>query len=103
MKDHATGKFLFLDPTDLAVPSDEAPVSADVLPSDAKEAVAALMSCLTEAGYDPVTQLTAYLIADDPTFLPEETEARAIARRVGRDKLLEALLTFYWEHHAHDC
>ncbi len=99
MKDSTNGKFLFLDPADAPLaPS----ASAGEIVLGADEAIATLMRCLSDAGYDPVTQLTAYLIADDPTYLPEETEARAIARRIGRDKLLEALLIFYLEQHDHD-
>ena len=98
MTNNANGKFLFLDPT-------TAPAVANTCDEevayDPTEAFATITRSLEDAGYDPVTQLTAYLIADDPTYLPEETDARTIARHVGRDKLLEALLAFYLEHRDH--
>lgn len=97
MTNNANGKFLFLDPTTAPAVSD-----TEEITYDPTEAFATITRSLEEAGYDPVTQLTTYLIADDPTFLPEETEARAIAHHVGRDKLLEALLAFYLEHRDHE-
>ncbi len=98
MTDHPNGKLLFLDPTDAPHMSETPVPSPEEAPLHADEAFDTVIRCLVEAGYDPVTQLTAYLISDDPTYLPEDTEARAIARRIGRDKLLEALLIFYMEH-----
>ena len=97
MTNNATGKFLFLDPMTAPAVSD-----TEEITYDPAEAFAAITRSLEEAGYDPVTQLTAYLIADDPTFLPEETDARVIAHHVGRDKLLEALLAFYLERRDHE-
>ncbi len=102
MPDHTNGKFLFLEPTDAPPIADAADLTFVESPPDVPEAFDAIIGCLSDVGYDPVTQLTAYLIADDPTYLPEETEARAIARRIGRDKLLEYLLSFYLEHNTHD-
>jgi uncharacterized protein (UPF0297 family) len=92
------GKFLFLDPSDsLSHENDlshEEEVITEVDP-DAKAALAELVNILMESGMNPITQLSGYLIAEDPTYLPEGTEARPIARRVGRDKLLEALIELY--------
>ena len=63
------------------------PGSSDVL----ADLICAMKAC----GQDPVTQLTGYLITEDPTYLPEGTNARALARRVGRDKLLATLIELY--------
>ncbi len=97
-----TGKFLFLDPSDTVIPCAEAahaaPSHSDAPVPEPKCAIAALVDLIEDSGYDPVIQLTSYIIADDPTYLPEDTEARAIARRIGRDKLLEALIELYLEH-----
>ncbi len=98
MSNTERGKFLFLEPMDISTVSDASTPPIEDLAHDAREAFAAITRSLADAGYDPVTQLTAYLIADDPTFLPDKTDARALARHIGRDKLLEALLTFYMEH-----
>ena len=62
---------------------------------DSRLSLTELIAIIRESGQDPVTQLSGYLITEDPIYLPEGTEARAIARRVGRDKLLETLIDLY--------
>ena len=59
-----------------------------------------LIAAIRECGQNPVTQLSGYLITEDPTYLPEGVSsrgvsARSIARRVGRDKLLATLIELY--------
>ena len=90
-----SGKILHYDPT---IPP-AAPVSAatetelpELTPSEALEE---LVRIIRTGGQDPVTQLAGYLIADDPTYLPECCQARALARRIGRDKLLATLIESY--------
>ena len=103
MQNNAKGKILFLDPRDRPAVSDRENFSAESVEYTAAEAFDRMIQALADAGYDPVTQMTTYLISDDPTFLPEEADVRALANHVGRDKLLEALLTFYLEHRDHEC
>ncbi len=104
------GKFLFLEPMDatahpagMTASTDaseclEAQAPAlDTAEPDARKSLAELVTILLENDLNPVTQLAGYLIAEDPTYLPEGTNARAIARRIGRDKLLETLIEWYWE------
>ncbi len=96
------GKILFFEPMDPPLTAEERTCSsAPLLPADqdAKEALSEIVRLLAESGFQPVTQLMGYIIADDPTYLPEDGGARAMARRIGRDKLLEALLTLYLEDH----
>lgn len=93
MKDN--GKFLFLEPIDTAPAasaSTEPCLEAEVEPT---EALAVITRILCENELDPVTQLSGFLITDDPTYLPEGTEARTLARRIGRDRLLETLIEQY--------
>ena len=70
------------------------PGSSDVL----ADLICAMKAC----GQDPVTQLTGYLITEDPTYLPECGRARALARYIGRDKLMERLIEEYMDHHPTD-
>ena len=101
MKD--SGKFLFLDPADAGSSSPAAvtPAPEEGCPCASCEAsLSELISIIEACGQDPVTQLSGYLITEDPIYLPEGTNARgasarAIARRVGRDKLLETLIELY--------
>ncbi len=83
-------KLLFLDTADT-------PEASPLPPAD--EALATLTRLISIEGFDPVTQLAGYLITEDPTYLPEDTTARALARRVGRDKLLETLIEGYLATH----
>ncbi len=98
MKD--SGKFLFLDPLTPEVSAQEG------MPDDPVEALALVTDLLEADGFNPVTQLAGYLIAEDPTYLSEETEgglsARSIAHHIGRDKLLEALIEQYLTHRPHN-
>ena len=89
-------KFLYLEPTE--TPAEHA---EEHEPSRCCEAsLTDLISAIRESGQNPVTQLSGYLITEDPTYLPEGTtpegtNARSIARRVGRDKLLATLIELY--------
>ena len=67
------------------------PASSDVL----ADLICAMKAC----GQDPITQLTGYLVTEDPTYLPECGRARALARHIGRDKLMELLIAEYMDHH----
>ena len=59
------------------------------------ETLTELTRLIQENELNPVTQLAGFLITDDPTYLPESGQARALARRIGRDKLLETLIELY--------
>ena len=88
-----TTKFLYLDTPD-TTPSDKCPCPC------CEDSLTEIISIIRECGQDPVTQLSGYLITEDPTYLPEGTNAqgvtaRSIARRVGRDKLLTTLIELY--------
>ena len=45
-----------------------------------------------EKGYDPVNQITGYLVSDDPT---SHNDARKLVRRLERDEIIEELLASY--------
>ncbi len=65
---------------------------------EARRALSNLVRMMEEEGLNPVTQLSGYIIAEDPTYLPEEADAHALTRRVGRDKLLSVLIEVYLEN-----
>ena len=87
-----THKFLYLDPAETTPATsgqEDAPCSC------CEDSLTELIAIIRACGQDPATQLSGYLITEDPTYLPEGTNARAIARRVGRDKLLTTLIDLY--------
>ena len=81
-----------------AVPrNNETPVvpACDEAEVDSRQALDELFRIMWEEGMDPVVQLAGYLVTEDPTYLPAQHHARGLARRVGRDKLLRALIEQY--------
>ena len=53
---------------------------------------------LTER-YDVIPSLSGYLVTEDPTYLPEDAVVRAMARQLGRDRMLALLITVYLRAH----
>jgi len=47
---------------------------------------------LSAAVDDPVEGLAGYLVTEDPTYLPEDTEIKMMIRTLGRDRLLRLIL-----------
>ena len=50
---------------------------------------------LKEKGYDPINQLVGYIISEDPTYITNHNNARALIRKLDRDELLAKLLKNY--------
>ena len=50
---------------------------------------------LAEKGYNPVNQITGYIMSGDPTYITSYNKARSIVGRCERDELLEEILDFY--------
>ncbi len=50
---------------------------------------------LSEGGYDPMRQITGYLITGDPTYITDYNGARTRICRVEREQLLAELVRGY--------
>ena len=50
---------------------------------------------LIEKGYDPVNQIVGYMLSEDPTYITNHNSARALIRKIDRDKLLNKLVRDY--------
>ena len=50
---------------------------------------------LSEKGYNPVNQIVGYLLTEDPTYITNHKNARALVRRIDRDELLKVLVKYY--------
>jgi len=61
----------------------------------AQEVISKVVEALEEKGYNPVNQLTGYILSGDPTYITSYKDARKIISRVERDELLEELISFY--------
>lgn len=52
-----------------------------------------LLALFANAGDDLVEGLAGYLVTEDPTYLPEDSEIKMLIRVLGRDKLLRMILS----------
>ncbi len=109
-KSPADGKIPHLDPGSAAVPPEaDKPAPTDARPGqpplqdsapEGEVAMAELLRLLSEGQSGVIPALSGYLITEDPTYLPEEGDARALARRLGRDRMLVLLISEYLRTHA---
>ena len=52
-------------------------------------------TALVEKGYDPINQIVGYLLSEDPTYITNHNNARAMIRKLDRDELLQELVRNY--------
>jgi len=50
---------------------------------------------LQDKGYDPVAQLTGFILTGDPTYITSHNQARSLICRLERDEILEELVRYY--------
>jgi len=66
-------------------------------PLSAKEILEIVYKANVEKGYDPINQITGYLVSDDPTYITSHNDARKLVRRLERDEIIEELIRSYLE------
>ena len=54
-----------------------------------------IYDALSEKGYNPINQIVGYLLSEDPTYITNHKNARALIRHIDRDELLNALVKNY--------
>lgn len=62
-----------------------------------EETLRQVYAALEQRGYNPVDQLTGYLLSGDPTYITSHDNARNKLRRHERYELIEALVVSYLE------
>ncbi len=60
-----------------------------------KRILQTIYAALSEKGYNPVNQIVGYLLTEDPTYITNYKNARALVRHIDRDELLNALVRNY--------
>ncbi len=50
---------------------------------------------LTEKGYNPINQIVGYILSEDPTYITNHNNARALICKLDRDELLQELVRHY--------
>ena len=64
---------------------------------DMRETLRAVYNAMSEKGYNPIGQIVGYLLSEDPTYITNYNNARALIRKIDRDELMAALLKNYLE------
>ena len=67
----------------------------------ASDILAHVYHALQAKGYDPITQLTGFVLTGDPTYITSFEGARSMICRLERDEILEELVRFYVEVRLH--
>ena len=63
--------------------------------AEIREVVTKVYQALSEKGYNHLNQLVGYILSEDPTYITNHSNARALIRKIDRDALLNALLRHY--------
>ena len=60
-----------------------------------KEVLTSVYSSLQVKGYNPINQIVGYILSEDPTYITNYNNARALIRKLDRDELLQELVKQY--------
>lgn len=60
-----------------------------------KAILTTVYGALQEKGYNPVNQIVGYILSEDPTYITNHNNARALIRKIDRDELLQSLVKYY--------
>ena len=66
----------------------------------AKDILEIVYKALHEKGYNPVSQMTGYIMSGDPTYITSHNGARSLVMKMERDELVEEMLKVYIKHHS---
>ena len=69
------------------------------VPGDDREnmhrSLRSVFDALSEKGYNPINQIVGYLLTEDPTYITNYNNARAMICKLDRDELLQELVQCY--------
>ncbi|MBM6896647.1 IreB family regulatory phosphoprotein [Pseudoflavonifractor capillosus] len=60
-----------------------------------RSVLSSVYASLQEKGYNPINQLVGYILSEDPTYITNHNNARALIRKLDRDELLQNMLKNY--------
>ena len=60
-----------------------------------KRILTSVYTTLTEKGYNPINQIVGYLLSEDPTYITNHNNARAMICRLDRDDVLQEIVRHY--------
>ena len=62
-----------------------------------REILSSVYDSLKLKGYNPINQIVGYILSEDPTYITNYNNARALITRIDRDELLQELVVSYLE------
>ena len=63
-----------------------------------KAILTSVYQALQEKGYNPINQIVGYILSEDPTYITNHNNARALIRTADRDELRQTLVRYYLTH-----
>ena len=60
-----------------------------------KQRIMQVYDALKEKGYNPVGQIVGYILTEDPTYITNHKNARALIVKIDRDELMSSLVKYY--------
>ncbi|MBQ9952726.1 MAG: IreB family regulatory phosphoprotein [Clostridia bacterium] len=63
-----------------------------------RDILATVYDALKEKGYNPLNQIVGYILSEDPTYITNHNNARALIRKIDRDELLGELVKSYLDN-----
>lgn len=71
--------------------------SEDIKRENLKQLLSEVSEALEERGYNPVNQISGYLISNDPAYISSHAGARNKIQQVERYEIIEELVRYYLE------
>jgi len=65
--------------------------------TDMRTVLREVYEAMSEKGYNPIGQIVGYLLSEDPTYITNYRNARALIRKIDRDELMIELVKCYLE------
>ncbi len=65
----------------------------------AEKILMSVYEALKDKGYDPISQISGYMITGDPTYITSYNGARSQICHMERDEIMEELVRFYLSGH----
>ena len=69
--------------------------AVDDTDAENREILSEVYDALSEKGYDPINQIVGYLLSEDPTYITNHKNARAVISKLDRDKALNTMVKMY--------
>lgn len=62
---------------------------------EVKDVLKIVFAAMKEKGYNPVSQISGYIMSGDPTYITSHKNARSLIMKVERDEVVEEILRAY--------